>query len=247
MITREQFVKLCTICIQETRRDIAVTNQKSGYLMYHDELRMHDYFSYARSIINSSKLISGYSLEDAHEITKATKMGNCGELADYLCVEILEKLNAYKINPAIRIVKSKIFDHEFLHIETILQDEIYPSLWEVDAWDPRIIDISMRPNNTIKNQEVLEAYGTNLFLTHTVTLETHNENKRKRDNGFFANCIKKPKKSPPVLNEEDYLQIFEECDVNPLYKDYSLDNAYRNKELDPDGEIHYLQKKSSWQ
>ena len=123
MITREEFVRVCTQAIQETRRDIAISNQRSGYLKYHEEFRKNDYLHYARSLLCENVHFSGYSLEDAHEIIKATKIGNCGELAEYLSIEILEKLRRYRVNPTVLIVKSRIFDHEFLHILIQLYNE----------------------------------------------------------------------------------------------------------------------------
>ncbi|QRN04204.1 hypothetical protein GH742_10140 [Legionella sp. MW5194] len=58
----------------------------------------------------------------------------------------------------ITVVKSSLIDHGYLQVSLQLQDEKTPSIWEMDAWDPRIIDISPRPDGSIKNREMLD-YG----------------------------------------------------------------------------------------
>jgi len=93
----------------------------------------------------------------------------------------------------------------------------------------------------------LSAYGTKPLVTYATNMETYLYNKRKRVPSFFSSCIKPPEISPPVKDEEDEIHIMEECDMAVMYRDYTLSEAYRNKDLDRDGELHYLQKKSFWQ
>lgn len=43
-VNREEFVKICYEAILKTREDIAIANQKSGYIKYHNAIKNENYF-----------------------------------------------------------------------------------------------------------------------------------------------------------------------------------------------------------
>lgn len=241
MKTRKEFVRICTECIQETRKEIAIANQKSGYLKYHREIKENKHFDKCRSIMVRNKKKFGYSLSDQYKLIKKTRMGKCHEFAEYLSVKIMKRLRAENVDAEVRIVGSKEVDHIYLQINILLKDEKNHSLWEIDAWNPRIIDASTRPNETIKNEESL-CYGTSTDLLFSTT--TREFKRRKISERYFI-AIKEPKEGQPMRDATPEREIIEKHEL--IYSDKSLEDAYKNKTLDKDGDIHYLQRKSKWQ
>ncbi|STX52633.1 Uncharacterised protein [Legionella busanensis] len=238
LLTRKQFVELCNRAIFYTREKITIRNQKSGYQNYHRELKENRYFSInvRPPLINSSE----HSYIYRHDFIEYTGLGNCHELAHFLLVEIGKRIEAYNATARLRVVSSKKFDHVYIEVLIQLANEIEVSRWEVDAWDPRIIDISIRPDGSIKNSEYLD-YGYAVFTLNSIY--SHEINYQKRYT-FFQNPPK-PIPGPPDLNATPEREIL---DKHPdLYRDYTLEESIKEGKIDPDGSIHYLQKASTWQ
>lgn len=241
LLSREQFVKLCTEAIIETRNKITIRNQLSGYIKYRQEIKNHYLSQNLRPKIQKTDK-NDYQLR--HDIIERGGLGNCQEIAQYLLVEIGKLIQANKAKARISIVASKILDHVYLEIKLKLKNEKDYSIWEVDGWDPRIIDISMQLDGVIKNRESL-TYGYSvkrLEMVHTDELELNK--KRKRDS-FFLRSIKKPKLSESKGDETPERELF--IKHKDLYADLTIEDAYKTKKLNPNGTIGFLQEVSFWQ
>ncbi|KTC78402.1 hypothetical protein [Legionella brunensis] len=240
MISREEFVKACTYAIQKTREKIAITNQVSGYQKFHGEIKENQYFENCRTMMNSNERTQGYNLFFQHDLIEYTGLGNCHELAEYLCVELLSVLKQHKANARLRIVSSRESDHVYLHVRVLLKGECDASLWEVDAWDPRILDITQRPNGTIKNKEFLN-YGDKPELKYAIGTDEvpHKISKY----SFFS--LPKPVVGEPKGDATPVWQFTEKHDF--MYDDYTLEEAYKSGKLNPQGDVLYMQQISSWQ
>lgn len=239
MIDRKTFVKICTESIFETRTDIAIANQVSGYKKFHKELRDNRYLKKSRKIGKQKMRTEGYSIFFQYALVKHTKLGNCDELAQYLSIKIVKKLALLNAAANVDIHFSKEVPHVYLNISIQLKDENAPSRWEVDAWDPRIIDISKRPDGSIKNLELLE-YGTEPGTMSSFTV--HDYISRPKISFLFD--IPKPVEGSSNGNMTPDHVIAER---EHMYNDYTLEDAYRHKMLDDEGEIRYPQKASTWQ
>ncbi|WP_419419404.1 hypothetical protein ACNVED_12930 [Legionella sp. D16C41] len=246
-LTRKQFVKICTQAIFNTRSKITINNQKSGYQKFHWEIKENDYFyAKARPALKGNK--DPVFLHDAIE---HIGLGNCNELADYLLVEIGKEINNFNNSnnnnnnnndnaiAKMSIIRSKKVDHVYVEIFIQLADEKHPSLWEVDAWDPRIIDVSRRPDGSIKNVEALD-YGYEVKVRASFSSDKIDYHK---EYSFFN--VSKPKPGCSTGNCTPEREILRKH--RDLYSDYTIEEAVKKKKLDPDGEIHYLQKASDWQ
>ncbi|KTD17486.1 hypothetical protein [Legionella jordanis] len=236
-LTRAEFVQICSEAILETRKKVVIRNQLSGYKKYHKEIKENHYFEK-----NVRKPILKAKDEDymfRHDLVEHTGLGNCHELADHLIVEIGQRIDARSALAKLRIVASESHDHVYLEIKIQLENEIDYSYWEVDAWDPRIIDISPRPDGSIKNKESL-AYG---YKVKEVSSLYSDEIDYGQKITFFQ-AIPKPREGTPkcATPERD---IFKKN--RKLYKDYTIEEATEEKKFDPHGEIHYLQRASTWQ
>ncbi|WP_131782095.1 hypothetical protein [Legionella gresilensis] len=236
-LTRKKFVELCNQAIFYTRDHIAINNQKSGYQKFHREIKENNYFStIARPPLKNS-LEHAYIYR--HDFIEYTGIGNCHELADYLLVEIGKRIEAYNATARLRVVKSKEVDHVYIEVLIQLENEIEFSRWEVDAWDPRIIDISTRPDGSIKNSEYLN-YGYEVSVKNSIYTDEINYNRKYT---FFH--TPKPIPGPPNQDATPEREILTK---HPgLYRDYTLQKAIAAGKLDEDGKIHYLQKASDWQ
>lgn len=238
-ITREKFVEICTKAILKTRENISIQNQLSGYKKYHEEIK-NGYFSRSRFVMTKNEFNNGYSLTDQYTIIKQTKMGNCEELAEYLSYKIMKKLKKEDVAADVCIVKSDEIDHVYLRVQIRLEGEKESSVWEVDAWDPRIIDASLRADGTRKNAEAL-GYGPvrekRRFKTDKFYIKKENKN------AFFY--MTGPKEGSPMRDSTPEIDMLDKHEK--LYSDKTVENAFKNKKLDKDGEIHFLQRKSSWQ
>lgn len=237
-LSREQFVKLCTEAIFVTKTRITIRNQKSGYIKFHKEIKNNHYF---KEKVRGT--LSRYKQNDfmqRHALIDHTGLGNCNELATYLAVEIGERINNNDALARILVVSSKMKDHVYLEIKIKLLNETGYSYWEVDAWDPRIIDISTRPDGTVKNKQALETYGYAINIKATM-----NTNEINYNNKYSFAQIPKPIEGRPEreATPDDNIAHRE----RKIYRDYTLEKAYEEKKLDPCGNIHYLQRVSFWQ
>lgn len=96
-------------------------------------------------------------------------MGHCQEVAEYLLVELCRELHNRRISALLKIIDSQKYDHIFLEVVIHLENENAPSYWEVDAWARRIIDVSTRPDGSIKNENELKyGFSGTVFKLHTL-------------------------------------------------------------------------------
>lgn len=239
MITREEFVKICTDAIHQTRAKVTPSNQLSGYFKYQQEIKWNSYLLHYMAIMEENINENGYSLAEQHAFIEHVGLGNCNEFAEHLGVEIIMRLQEKQADAQIRLVAAQEADHVYLHISLPLKDEKYQSLWEIDAWDPRIIDRSLRPNHTIKNEESL-VYGANVAIKETF----YASDPLIRFHNTFSHLIEKPipGQQPNHTPKEDMPQKYE-----LLFGDYPLEHSYKKRLLNQAGKIDYLQAKSIWQ
>ncbi len=238
LLSREEFVKLCTNAILYTREKITVGNQKSGYIKYHQEIKENNYFSANVRTPLTNAVNDEFTYR--HDLIEHVGMGNCHELADFLLVEIGKAIHLKYAVAGMRVVSSIKSDHVYLEIRIKLKDENGYSLWEVDAWDPRIIDISTRPNGSIKNHESLD-YG---YSTDTIN-SVHTDEINYKHRYIFFKEIPKPVPRSPRGNATPERDVLSKHDK--LYRDYSIEDSVEQEKLDFDGTIHYLQQVSGWQ
>lgn len=238
LLSREAFVAICTQAILDTREKIAISNQKGGYIKYHREIKENNYFSknVRGPLIDTEKNEYKYR----HDLIEYVGMGNCHELADYLLVEIGKEIDRLDANARIRIVGSVKYDHVYLEIKIRLKDEKDYSLWEVDAWDPRIIDISTRPDGSIKNHESL-VYGYSADTKNSVYT---NEINYKRKYTFFK-TMPQPIPGAPMGNATPEREVVSKN--AQVYDDYTLEESMDAELFDSSGGVHYLQQVSGWQ
>lgn len=239
-LSRKDFVNICTQAIVYTRNQIAVKNQLSGYKKFHREIKENNYFSRnVRAPITNTR---NDEYMYRHDLLQHTGLGNCHELADFLLVEIGKEIERHNAFARISIVSSTKVDHVYLEIKIKLQDESDYSIWEVDAWDPRVIDISTRPNGTIKNHESLE-YGYSANTENSVYTDQIDY---KRRHTFF-NSIPRPREGHPfraATPERDMLDKHK----HHLYEDYTIeDSRAEGKIPSSSSELGYLQQVSGWQ
>lgn len=238
-LSRKDFVNICTQAILFTRNKLTINNQLSGYKKFHQEIKENNYFSQnvRAPLINTHEDEYMYR----HDLLEHVGLGNCHELADFLLVEIGREIDSHNALARIRIVSSVAVDHVYLEIKIKLQGEYDYSLWEVDAWDPRVIDISTRPNGSIKNHEFLD-YGYSTDTSNTVY--TDQISYRRRYN--FFNTIPTPKEGRPLRDATPEREMFDKHDF--LYRDCSIEHSMDEGKLPPsDSELGYLQKVSRWQ
>lgn len=242
MLTRVEFVKLCNDTIVDTRKKIDVRNQVSGYKKYHKEIKENQYFKKSRKIIQKNMYSRGYDLFFQHDMAVHTGLGNCNEMADHLCVELMQALEEIDCFANFKIVVSRTSDHAYLHVKIQLQDELQESLWEVDAWDPRIIDVSLRSDGTIKNASKLQ-YGQHPKIIYSIA----SGDKSSMSNNKNVIDFPKPKAGRPEREATPESEMLEKHD--DLYTDYSIARAI-GKRLLPKAKskkLGFLQKVSSWQ
>lgn len=238
-LSREDFVNICTQAIFYTREQLTINNQLSGYKKFHREIKENKYFTnnVRDPLINTREDEYMYR----HDLLKHVALGNCHELADFLLVEIGKEVERQNALARIRIVKSMKADHVYLEIRIKLQGENDYSLWEVDAWDPRIIDISARPNGSIKNYESLD-YGYSTITKNTVFTDDINYNQRYT----FFNSIPKPRVGRPLGEATPEREMLDKHDH--LYADYMIEDSIKEGKIPSfDGNLRYLQQVSSWQ
>lgn len=239
LLSRKDFVNLCTQSILYTRNQLTVKNQLSGYKKFHGEIKENDYFSkHVRTpLTNTHKDEYMYR----HDLLKHVGLGNCHELADFLLIETGKEIERHNALARIRIVRSMQIDHVYLEIKIKLQGENDYSLWEVDAWDPRVIDISARPDGSIKNHEFLD-YGYSAKVDNSVYTDEINY----RHRYTFFDTIPIPKEGPPLREATPEGEMIDKH-AN-LYMDYTIDDSINKGKIPSSGKnLGYLQKVSSWQ
>jgi hypothetical protein len=243
VLSRQKFVDICNQAIQKTRANITINNQLDGYIQYHREIKENDYLM--RNVRRPIRFFNGENqLMFNHDLIEHTGMGNCHELARYLLVEIARAIKAEDAQASLRIVSSQSYDHVYLSIKIKLENELTHSEWEVDAWDPRIIDISPRPDGSIKNKESLD-YGYTVEFLNSVHTKDVVENQYPPQYKQLISLIKKPIEGPPLGNATPVRKMLEMND--DLYSNFTLDDAYESKRIPKTGALEYLQQVSFWQ
>ncbi len=239
LLARKDFVNICTQAIFYTRNQLTINNQLSGYKKFHREIKENNYFSnnVRDPLINTREDEYMYR----HDLLRHVGLGNCHELADFLLVEIGKEIERQNALARIRIVSSMKFDHVYLEIKIKLLGEIDYSLWEVDAWDPRIIDISTRPNGSIKNYESLD-YGYSTETSNSVYTDEINYSNRYK----FFNTIPTPNKGCPLREATPEREMLDKHDH--LYMDYTIEDSISEGKIPSSGDrLSYLQQASGWQ
>jgi hypothetical protein len=252
MLAREQFVDICKNIIVDARKNITITNQKSGYLKYHKEIKYYNYIiNILREVYKSHMSVSREEAMNEylciqHKAVKMAKIATCGDLSIYFLVELIKKFNAMSVDAKISIVNSKKMDHSYLRINILLDNEKEESRWEIDAWDPRIIDVTKRPDGSIKNAEILK-YGKEPNIRYTASAK---EFKLLREDKIRLNfrlpspdSEDEPHPRPSKTPEREVLDKYRACG---LHKDYSIRKAI-NDALIPQERLRYAQKRSLWQ
>ncbi|KTD36324.1 hypothetical protein Lnau_1308 [Legionella nautarum] len=237
-LSRKDFVNICTQAISYTRSQLTINNQLSGYKKFHREIKENHYFS--RNV--RAPIMDTHEDEYMyrHDLLKHTGLGNCHELADFLLVEIGKEIEQHGALARIRIVNSIKIDHVYLEIKIKLQDECDYSLWEVDAWDPRIIDISTRPNGSIKNHESLD-YGYSVNTENSVYSDEIDYQRKHR----FFGSIPTPREGRPLRAATPERDMLDKHDH--LYRDYTIEDSRDEGKIPSFNKLNYLQKASSWQ
>lgn len=235
LLTREQFVQICTDAILYTRDTITIANQLSGYKKYHGEIKENWYDESMRKYQRENIK----NIVDTHKFLAHVGLGRCHELADFLLVEIGNRIERKGAAATLKIVSSRKADHIYVHVQLRLADEIKPSCWEVDAWDPRIIDISRRPDYSIKNIDFLD-YGVE--YNTLLKIQSYQLNYNANINFSF---IDKPQPGPPGGDATPERQMTKKHEW--LYSDHTVEEAIQQGKIASSGKLHYLQKVSTWQ
>lgn len=239
-LSRKDFVNLCAEAIFYTRKQLTINNQLSGYKKFHKEIKENNYFlkNVRDPLINTRE--DEYIFR--HDLLQHVGLGHCNELADFLLVEIGKEIERRNALARICIVSSMKVDHVYLEIRIKLQGENDYSLWEVDAWDPRVIDISTRPDGSIKNYESLD-YGYSTKTKNSVFTDKIDYSQRYT----FFHSIPKPREGPPVKEatpDRDMLKKHSPF----LFEDYMIGDSINEEKIpSSDGDLQYLQKVSKWQ
>ncbi|STX28315.1 Uncharacterised protein [Legionella beliardensis] len=236
-LTREAFVSICKQAILRTRNTITIQNQESGYIKFHREIKENNYFS--NNVRNPLSQSNEHAYMYRHDLIQYVGLGNCHELADFLLVEIGKEIDNCGSCARMRIVESSKFDHVYLEIQIHLDGENDFSLWEVDAWDPRIIDISTRPDGSIKNHKYLE-YGYSAQFQNSIYTDEIDYQKKYT---FFS--IPKPKPGKPNKPSTPEREVLTKH--KNLYSDYTVETAEEAGKLNSSEELNYLQQVSYWQ
>lgn len=237
-ITREQFVTICNESIKKTRKNITIVNQLSGYKKFHKEIRDNNYLEK-----NVRTLLDKTDKEDdvlsKHDIIEFYGIGNCQEIADYLAVEIGKKINENDAEATIKIVSSNEEDHFYNRIEIHLLNERFVSTWEVDGWDPRVIDVSKNVNGEVKNKEFL-TYGHEVETVNS--FKTEKCSKQESSKNFKH---KKPIEGPPERSPTPEREMLNKHPY--LYNDYTIKKSTQMGKLCKSTMLGFLQKSSIWQ
>lgn len=237
MMTREQFVQLCTQIIQQSRDEITIVNQLDGYKKYHREMKENKYIEKVRDVVRKDVCKNGLDPINQQRIIQKGGIAMCGDMASYLVGQLLLALKDKRVEATLRIIYSVTHDHAYAHILIRLAGEKKASLWEIDSWHPRLIDISRQPDGRIKNEDKL-TYGTCprvIYETQTQAYHPYRDTPTlfKAKPGYSKRSVT-PEKN--MLRKHAW-----------LYSNHTLDKAYANDELDSLGEICEPQHASFWQ
>jgi hypothetical protein len=246
-ISRFFFISLCNKEIKKSREMIVIRNQKSGYLKFHKAIRDEKCFGKFRAII---KKVDKKDYLLRHEMIDYFKLGNCSEIAQYLLVQLGKSLVERGVDAEIERVDAQDADHCFLRVKIHLLGEKSPSTWIVDSWDPRVIDISMKKDGSVKNINSLKPYGYNgNVVTKLKTLPDMKEElaaysrKRKHHQAFFK--IELPKEGTPQRAPTPEKELFSKHPK--LYEDYTIKDAFESGKMSDSPDLMYLQQVSNWQ
>jgi len=239
-LSRQDFVAICTAAIMDTRKKVVIQNQISGYKTYHAAVRDRKYLKrILRPAIRAGKN-NNRPFMYRHALIKKAGIGNCHELARFLLIEVARRVRLAGGNVKLRVVASKEYDHGYLKISTHLLNENKRSTWEVDAWDPRIIDRSKRPDGSIKNYTYLR-YGAGTKTLESIRSE--NIDFTAIDEGILPITI--PVKGAPKRSPTPERAMIKKH--RWLYSDMTVETAEKKGEFDRSGKIRYCQKVSTWQ
>ncbi len=238
-LSREEFVKICTKAILHTRKKITISNQLDGYKKFHREIRDNHYLAYIRDIISGSAFnVPSDRFKFVHDIVDHTGIGNCDEMAYYLLVEIAKRIDSRGGGANLHLVRCKKVDHNYVEVDISLKAEKSVSTWQVDAWDPRIIDISTAPRGVIRNFKHIK-YGCRENRINSIV---SGEINFKKTYSFFN--VRKPVSGKPrsPTPERQILQKNKH-----LYSNYSLCKAERQGFFDRSGKVGPVQRALCWQ
>ncbi|MBV9576412.1 MAG: hypothetical protein JO149_07285, partial [Gammaproteobacteria bacterium] len=240
-ITRSEFVDICNDAIIKTKKDIVPGNQLTGYKTFHGAVKNNYVTDVLRENCNKINLDYGFSFFNSHKAIKYAGLGFCNEFAIYLCQELRNKFSELDVKALIMKAGSKTWDHAYLRIKIKLKNETMFSMWEIDAWDPRIIDVTKAPDGTIKNEEFL-TYGKKPEIESIMNTMENDEN---------AIPGLRPNFDVPEPGEpEDGSATPERKMIAKntwLYSDCTLQKAYERELLPKNGKMTVCQKVSAWQ
>lgn len=243
-ISRQSFVELCTQVIVKARQEIAIANQYNGFVRYEREIVKKDSLYSLRAILNETAA-DNYHLR--HDIIQYFGMGCCAELTDYLVSEIANELNKLGTSASLSTVQSQIADHVFLQVSIHLEDEEISSRWEIDAWDPRVLDISIHPTNgAIKNDEHLYTYGMHPIHFHSVNSTALKETEKESAARILC-LLSLEKPVPGQLNVKNTVRKRVIKSLPGMHPDHPIENARQKQMLPYYGTIQSVQKASIWQ
>ena len=150
-------------------------------------------------------------------------------------------MQGQRFDSAIKVVSSLECDHVYNEVKIKLFDEKYESKWEVDAWDPRIIDISKRYDGSVKNISSLD-YGYRVEVINTFFVH---ELKGVATPPVMFTDLRKVQSSIPVRSPTPEAEILTK---HPrIYDDYTIEKALKKRKLCKSNSLGYLQKASNWQ
>lgn len=233
-LTRLHFVELCAEAIASTRKKVTVGNQLSGYVKFHKEIKNGYFEDTIRPLIEA---LGDYI--QVHALIEHAGIGYCREVAWHLLVELGQRIHTAGEIATITVVKSSLIDHGYLQVTLQLNHEKTASVWEIDAWDPRIIDISPRPDESIKNLEYLQ-YGYPALVYETISSDALDYTTQ-----FLFTETPKPEEGQPDGSCTPVRDMLTKH--TGLYSDHTLDKALALKKIPPAGVLHYMQKVSIWQ
>lgn len=247
-ITREHFVEIVYNSIVESKNEIAIVNQLNGYRNFHKEVRDNDFINKFRDNYLSQTQKNDHLLK--FKFIKFFGLGHCQELAYYLSIKIADKINKAGAVAKMQVVGSKSKDHSFVRIQIKLLNEKYFSLWEADAWDPRIMDISESKDGKVNNIKHL-SYGylvtvDSQFKTNKIFSGAGKKHFIEQEKIFkpLVN-LEKPKKGRPERSPTPTKDMLQKHDY--LYHNYTIEKALKKQKLCISPHLYFFQQARDWQ
>lgn len=233
ILTREDFVDICKKAITRTRELVIPLNQVSGFRKYSSNVDSGEFQRFRRNLTYTGKNKADYKL------IKQYGVGACSEFSMVLLYLIAKEMNKIGVNPdsiAFVYLKAAGFDHCFLNICVRLDGETSGSVWEVDAWDPRIIDKSLITEEIMNNSRNL-MYGVNpIYRSEILKLSDINFDKIDiKIEKARPNCRADTRPAAVIIDNEQ-----------KIYNDLTIERALKIGNL-PAEELSPLQKCSIWQ